>query len=43
MELKATIYILRKTLFHLGFLGKTGAPNESIVQNHLNIALLDAF
>ena len=23
--------------------GKTGAPNENIVQNHLNIALLNVF
>ena len=22
---------------------RTGAPNESVVQNHLNIALLDVF
>ena len=25
------------------FVGSSGAPNENIVQNHLNIALLNVF
>ena len=43
MELTGNV-LPKKWIFYLAF-GKiqSGAPNENIVQNHLNIALLNAF
>ena len=36
-------YALRKALRGLMEVQETGAPNENIVENHLNIALLNVF